>query len=53
MTEEDFYTYFYKAYGMFPFAAQLKKQAHMIAHLNMEVGKLHKQLRALSQKKEG
>ena len=53
MTEQEFYNYFYEAYGMFPFAAQLKKQANMIAHLKMEVGKLHKQLRELSQKKEG
>lgn len=52
MTERDFYNYFYKVYYEVPLAAQLKIQSNNIAHLKMEVGKLRKQLKDLSQKKE-
>lgn len=52
MTEREFYNYFYKAYCELPLAAQLKQQSNNIAHLKMEIGKLRKQLKDLSQKKE-
>ena len=52
MTEQDFYNYFYKTYCELPLAAQLKTQSNIIAHLRMEIGKLRKQLKDLSQKKE-
>ena len=53
MTEREFYNYFYKTYCELPFAAQLKQQSNSIAHLKMEIGKLRKQVKDLSQKKEG
>ena len=52
MTEREFYEYFYKAYYEIPLAAQVRKQSDIIAHLKMEIGKLRKQFKDLSRKKE-
>lgn len=52
MTAQEFYAYFQRMYGSVPFSAQLRKQANTIAYLKLEMGKLRKQLNALTQKKK-
>lgn len=48
MTYQEFYTYFYKNYWEAPLTARVDQQAKTIFHLKMEIAKLKKQYKALS-----
>ena len=48
MDYKDFYNYFYNVYCIIPLSAQVNKQEKTIFYLKMELAKLKKKIRELS-----